>query len=150
MLRNYRLPRARQTPWACGPDGRVWYATIHRDIDDEVVIENAKRIVDGALPEQPSTYWQHHYAFIRREFLLNLLLAHYERHEAFPVGAVCLVDKWMWEAVVFKHRGEWCRWSSFVFGVAREDYNAPGRWIKIPSLQSVLRASSQQSEVAHG
>jgi len=142
MFRNYRLAGVRQTPWACGPKGRLWYATIHRDIEDPLVIDNAKRIVDEALAEQPSSHWQHHYAFVRRGFLLNLLLAHYERHEAFPVGHVCVVDRWMWDAIVFKYKGQWCRSSGYAFGASREDYNAPGQWIKIPSLQSVLKASS--------
>ena len=105
---------------------------------------------DKVLTEQPSTYWQHHYAFARREFLLNLLLAHYERHEAFPTGTICVVARWMWDSVAFRHRGEWRRSSSYVFGIAREEYNTAGLWIRIPSLQSVLNSSGQQTKATRG
>lgn len=145
MYNDYRLPGVRQTPWACGPKGRVWYAAIKRDVKNKVVIANAKRIVDAMLPEQPATDWEYHYAFARREFLLNLLLAHYERHEAFPEGSICLVDRWMWRAFAYRHNGQLCR-SLQWRGPSRDTFKTPGQWIKVPSLHSVLSAQ----EASHG
>ena len=54
-------------------------------------------------------------------------------------------EQWIWDAIVFKYKREWCRSSSHAFGASREDYNAPRQWIKIPSLQSVIKAFSVPS-----
>ncbi len=43
----------RQTPWACGPNGEIWYANVHAEVDDEIAVDNAKRIVDKAQPRNP-------------------------------------------------------------------------------------------------
>ena len=47
----------RQTPWACGRNGEIWYATLTPEVDNLTVIENAKRIVDVAMPQRLSTQY---------------------------------------------------------------------------------------------
>jgi hypothetical protein len=56
-MTDFRLSGVRQTPWACGPGGEIWYACVHADIDDEVVIETAKRLVDRAIPQKQPTFF---------------------------------------------------------------------------------------------
>ncbi len=149
MFGNYRISKSRQTPWACGHKGEIWYAMIYGETVDEIVIDNAKRIVERALPEQPNSFWEYHYFFARKEFLLNLILSHNERYGTFPAGSVCIVDKWMWSAVIFKHNGEWCSWQSLK-NANRSQFTTPGKWVQIPSLLSILSDTSTKPETTHG
>ena len=132
---DFRVPNTRQTPWACGHNGEVWYAVIHPDIEDETVIDCAKRIVDEALPQKLSTFFGgHYYSFVTREYLLNLLLFYYEEHGLFPTGAVCIVDRWVWEGSWCRRGGQWWqfwtwRWPN------RSELKAPGYWVQIPPVR---------------
>jgi hypothetical protein len=53
---DFRVDGVRQTPWSCGHNGEIWYACIHADADDEVVIETAKHLVDRALTQKLPTF----------------------------------------------------------------------------------------------
>lgn len=100
---DFRIDGVRQTPWNCGHKGKAWYACIHANVDDEVVIETAKRLVDHAVPQKLSTFFGgHYYSFVTREYLLNLLLFHYQDFGMFPVGSICIVERWPWDGMVFK------------------------------------------------
>ncbi len=46
---DFSVQDLRQTPWFCGHNGSTWYACVHADINDEVVIDTAKRLVDHSL-----------------------------------------------------------------------------------------------------
>jgi hypothetical protein len=136
---DFREPGNRQTPWACGPNGEIWYANIHANIEDEIVIDNAKRIVDRALPQKRSTFFGgHYYSFVTREYLLNLLLFYFQEHGLFPTGAVCIVNQWVWSGMRFKHQGKWLTSWVWRFSTRRSELKEPGFWVQIPSLVSVV------------
>lgn len=136
---DFRLPDVRQTPWACGHNGSIWYACVHADIDDPVVIDTAKRLVDKAVPQKLSTFFGgHYYSFVTREYLLNLLLFHYQEHEMFPIGSICIVDRWVWDGMLFKRFGKWLNSWAWRFDTRRSELKPPGFWVQIPSVQSVL------------
>ncbi|MFM8344851.1 MAG: hypothetical protein ACKOB5_10150 [Betaproteobacteria bacterium] len=138
-MTDFRVDNVRQTPWACGHQGEVWYACVHADVDDEAVIYAAKRIVDKALPQRLSTFFGgHYYSFVTREYLLNLLLFHYMEHEVFPTGWICIVDRWVWDGMTFKRLGKWFTSWGWRFDTSRKELKAPGFWIQIPSLQSAM------------
>jgi hypothetical protein len=140
---DFRVPGNRQTPWACGPNGAIWYANLHTDIEDQIVIENAKRIVDKALPQKQSTFFGgHYYSFLTREYLLSLLLFHFQEHGLFPTGSVCIVDQWAWDSRPFRHKGKWFTSWTWRFGIRRSELKSPGYWVQIPSLLSVLSGTS--------
>ena len=81
----------------------IWYANITPDIDDLSVIEDAKTIVDACYPQQKSTFFGgHYYCFLTREYLLNLLLFYHDAHKCFPVGQICIVDKWLWSCDAYR------------------------------------------------
>ncbi len=150
MTFDFRLPKQRQTPWACGHKGAIWYACVHPDIDDEIVIENAKRIVDKALPQKLSTFFGGHlFSFMTREYLLNLLLFYFQEKGLFPTGAVCIVDRWVWDRMIFKRGGKWITGCFWRFGIGRLELNSPGYWVQIPSLLSVLSDTSTKPETTH-
>jgi hypothetical protein len=143
----------RQTPWACGPKGDIWYANVHAEIDDEIVIENAKRIVDRVIPQKKSTFFGgHYYSFVTREYLLNLLLFYYRDHGLFPTGAVCIVNQWVWDGFMYKSLGRWVTGWAWRFVTRRAELHQPGFWIQIPSLVTVLQdhEDPSQEEVKYG
>lgn len=88
---DFRVPGNRQTTWACGPQGAIWYANLHADIEDQIVVENAKRIVDKALPQkQPTFFGGHYYSFfLTREYLLNRIFSDWQA-----------IRFWMWSIPV--------------------------------------------------
>ena len=136
---NLRKTGVRQTPWACGHKGAIWYANVHADVFQEETIENAKKIVDKALPQKLSTFFGgHYYSFITREYLFNLLLFHFEEHGSFPVGSICIVERWVWDGMLFRSHGKWLKSWAWRFGFKRDEVKAPGYWVRIPSLESML------------
>jgi len=142
MRQDFREPKRRQTPWSCGHKGKIWYANVHADVYDVGVIENAKRLVDVAMPQKLNTFFGgHFYSFVTREYLLNLLLFYYKDHGKFPEGSVCVVDKWAWDGMAYQRGGVWCRNWIWRF-MSRDDFTSPGYWISIPSLQSVLQKTA--------
>jgi len=129
----------RQTPWACGRNGEIWYATLTPEVDNLTVIENAKRIVDVAMPQRLSTqYGGHYYSFVSREQLLNVLLFHYIYNGGFPTGSIAIVDKREWDSVTVKHLGRSFNWLIWKPRDRPAEY-LPVTWIKIPSLDDARK-----------
>ena len=127
----------RQTQWGSMKTifgEQIWYANISADIDDLEVIENAKKIIDACYPQKRSTFFGgHYYSFCTREYLLNLILFHYASHDNFPVGHVCIVDRWLWDVDAYRLakgrvKSKIWRW------IKRSETFRPGDWIKIPAL----------------
>jgi hypothetical protein len=130
----------RQTQWGNSHPilgGDLWYANISADIDDLEVIENAKKIVDACCPQKKSTYFGgHYYSFQTREYLLNLLLFYYADHNEFPIGNVCIVDKWLWNIDIYRQAKGWVRSKIWRF-LPREQSFQSGEWIRIPDLREI-------------
>jgi hypothetical protein len=117
--------------------GDPWYANISADIDDLTVIENAKRIVDACCPQKMSTFFGgHYYSFQTREYLLNLLLFYYADHNEFPVGNVCIVERWLWEIDFYRQVKGWVKSKIWRFLPREENFQA-GEWIRIPALSEL-------------
>ena len=130
-----------QTVWGASPQGLEWVANIDAPIHDESVIEQAKLIVDHCSPQRYGPYGTHAYSFLKREYLLNLLLFHYVDHGFFPSGHICITDEWLYEAPI-KTTGS--TWFSFKSRKKGRNYQA-GWWIKIPSLEEI--SQTNQGEV---
>ena len=131
---NFKVQGARQTPWACGHKGEIWYATIHAEVFDEKVIEDAKLIVDSTMPQKLKTFFGgHYYSFVTREYLLNLLLFFHKEHGVFPTGHVCIVDRWAWDGQLFKRGSRWIESWAWRF-IPRSDFRSPGQWVKLKKL----------------
>ena len=130
----------RQTHWGNSHQifgGDPWYANISADIDDLEVIENAKRIVDACCPQKMSTFFGgHYYSFQTREYLLNLLLFYYADHNEFPVGNVCIVERWLWEIDFYRQVKGWVKSKIWRF-LPREETFQAGEWIRIPALSEL-------------
>ena len=130
----------RQTPWGGITTyfgEQIWYANITPDIDDVAVIEDAKMIVDACYPQQKSTFFGgHYYCFVTREYLLNLLLFYYSDHSRFPVGHLCIVDKWLWTCDFYRAAKDWFA-NRFWRFLPRQDSFAGGQWIIIPALGDI-------------
>ena len=130
-----------QTIWGARPQGLEWVANIDAPIHDESVIDQAKLIVDHCSPQRYGPYGTHAYSFLKREYLLNLLLFHYVDHGFFPSGHICITDEWLYEAPI-KTTGS--TWFSFKSRKKGRNYQA-GWWIKIPSLEEI--SQTNQGEV---
>ena len=130
-----------QTVWGASPQGLEWVANIDAPIHDESVIDQAKLIVDHCSPQRYGPYGTHAYSFLKREYLLNLLLFHYVDHGFFPSGHICITDEWLYEAPI-KTTGS--TWFSFKSRKKGRNYQA-GWWIKIPSLEEI--SQTNQGEV---
>lgn len=141
-----RLEDRRQTQWGRSHlcyGGDPWFANITADIDDLQVIEDAKRIVDACCPQRTSTFFGgHYYSFVTREYLLNLLLFHYCDHSEFPVGSICIVDKWVWRVDSYRQAKGWIT-SKFWRFLPREKSFQPGEWIRIPALSELDSKQTQ-------
>jgi len=137
----------RQTQWG-GRKGltgfEVWYANIEPFIDDLEVIENAKIIVDAFYPQKKyCNFGGHYYCFITREYLLNLLLFYFESKKCFPVGNLCIVDKWVWRVDTYPTvRGSII--GRFWQFLKRSDSFIDGHWMTIPTLEEAKRKVSLQ------
>ena len=128
-----------QTAWGASPQGVQWSAYIDAPIDDLVTIEQAKRIVDHCSPQRYGPHGAHGHSFLKREYLLNLLLFHYADFGYFPAGHICITDQWLYGGAVRVSRSNWF---SFKPRAKGRHYEA-GWWIKVPSLQE-LEASEQE------
>jgi hypothetical protein len=107
------------------------------------VIENAKRIVDEAMPQRLSTqYGGHYYSFVSREQLLNVLLFHYISNGFFPTGSICIVDKREWDSVTVKHLGRSFNWLIWKPRNRPAEY-LPVTWIKISPLAGVVNTQAE-------
>ncbi len=129
-----------QTVWGASPQGLQWLANIDAPIHDESVIEQAKLIVDHCSPQRYGPYGTHAYSFLKREYLLNLLLFHYVDHGFFPSGHICITDEWLYEAPI-KTTGS--TWFSFKSRKKGRNYQA-GWWIKIPKLEEISQTNDEE------
>ena len=140
----------RQTPWGVKKTSfgdEFWYANITPDIDDLLVIENAKTIVDACYPQQKNTFFGgHYYCFLTREYLLNLLLFYYDVHKCFPVGQICIVDKWLWKSEAYRAATGWFTSRFWKFLPRQESFNA-GQWINLPSLDEATKYLNPQKRL---
>ncbi|MCF8190223.1 MAG: hypothetical protein K9J14_03065 [Polynucleobacter sp.] len=127
-----------QTTWGEYGGGKTWVANIDAKVQDTDVIETAKAIVDHCSPQRYGPHGSHAYSFLKREYLLNLLLFHYVDYGFFPSGHICITDDWLYEAPI-KTSGS--AWFCFKFRKKGRHYQA-GWWIKIPSTEEIQVSSS--------
>ena len=123
-----------QTEWGTTALGHTWLAYVDAPITDPIVIEEAKVIVDHCSPQRYGPNSDHGYSFLKREYLLNLLLFHYADHGFFPSGHICITDDWLYgDPIRLEGGGSW-----FVFKSRKAGrYYQAGWWIKIPSLAEI-------------
>ncbi len=123
-----------QTEWGTIGDRHTWFAYIDASIADPILIEQAKTIVDHCAPQRYGPHGTHAYSFLKREYLLNLLLFHYADHGFFPSGHICITDEWLYEKPI-KTTGR-ASWFSFKCRKAGRQYQS-GWWIKIPNFAEI-------------
>jgi hypothetical protein len=124
-IRSSDLSR-NQTRWKFGET--YFYANIPEEIQDLKVIEDAKCIVDFALPQRFGPWSTEYYSHLTREYVLNLILYFYRDHKHLPHGAICIVDHWYWKTTGVSN------WSVFSARKRERNYD-PGYWVYIPSLK---------------
>ena len=118
-----------QTEWKFGT--WTFYANIPEGIKDLKIVENAKSIVDLAMPQKFGPHGTHYYSFVTREYVLNLILYFYQKHQRFPHGDICIVDKWYWKSLCSGGR---------IFQSRKSGRNyTPGYWLYLPSLKEVKK-----------
>ena len=118
-----------QTEWKFGT--WTFYANIPEEIKDLNIIENAKSIVDFAIPQRFGPHGTHYYSFVTREYVLNLILYFYKEHKRFPHGDICITDHWYWKSGNFGGR---------VFQSRKRGRNyIPGHWVHLPTLKEVKK-----------
>ena len=121
-----------QTQWKFG----IWtfYANIPEEIKDLKIVENAKSIVDFAIPQRFGPHGTHYYSFVTREYILNLILYFYKEHKRFPHGDICIVDNWYWKSFYSGGR---------VFQGRKKGRNySAGDWIYLPTLREVKKSKN--------
>ena len=119
-----------QTEWKFGT--WTFYANIPEEIKDLKIVENAKSIVDFAIPQRFGPHGTHYYSFVTREYVLNLILYFYKEHKRFPHGDICILDHWYWKSIYSGGR---------VFQSRKEGRNyTQGDWIYLPSLREVKKS----------
>jgi len=122
-----------QTTWGAHGLEKTWLAYIDADIQDAEVIEQAKTIVDHCSPQRYGPHGTHAYSFLKREYLLNLILFHYVDHGSFPSGHICITDEWLYETPIKTTGSTW-----FSFRPRKKGrYYQAGWWIKIPGLAEI-------------
>ena len=120
-----------QTEWKFGT--WTFYANIPEEIKDLKIIENAKSIVDFAIPQRFGPHGTHYYSFVTREYVLNLILYFYKEHKRFPHGDICIVDRWYWKSL-YSGGGR-------VFQSRKKGRNyTQGDWIYLPSLREIKKS----------
>ena len=127
-----------QTTWGSYGGNQTWVANIDADIQDQKVIERAKLIVDYCSPQRYGPHGTHAYSFLKREYVLNLLLFHYADYGFFPSGYICITDEWLYSTSIKTTGGTW-----FCFQPRKKGrhYQA-GWWIKIPAITEIDGGSS--------
>lgn len=119
-----------QTKW------KSFYANIPEGIHDKGVIEDAKSIVDYALPQRSGPAGTHYYSFLTREYVLNLILFFYERFKRFPEGDICVVDQYYWRSPPYLNKTG----INTFFRERKKGRNYdPGYWVKLPSIKEVRK-----------
>ena len=123
--------------WNTSPGGHVWEAKVFANVDSST-INLAKTIVDFCSPQQYGPHGTGGYSFLKREYLLNLLLFHFQDYGFFPSGHICITDEWLYEKPMAIGGS---RWFPFRTRSKGRSYQ-PGWWIKIPSLEEIKITSS--------
>ena len=119
-----------QTRWKFGED-TYFYANIPEEIKDLKVINDAKSIVDYALPQKFGPWGTEYYSHLTREYVLNLILYFYKEHKRFPHGDICIVDHWYWKSNC---------WGGRIFQSRKRARNyLPGYWVYLPTLREVKK-----------
>ena len=119
-----------QTQWKFGT--WTFYVNIPEEIKDLKIVENAKSIVDFAIPQRFGPHGTHYYSFVTREYVLNLILYFYKEHKRFPHGDICIVDRWYWKSFYSGGR---------VFQGRKKGRNySAGDWIYLPTLREVKKS----------
>ncbi len=132
-------PQRHQTEWGTALSGNTWLAYIDAPITDSQVIEDAKRIVDHCSPQRYGPQGTHGYSFLKREYLLNLILFHYVDHGFFPAGHICITDDWLYgDPIRTEGGGIWFTFKNRRLG---RKYQA-GWWIKIPCFEEIPKPIS--------
>jgi len=131
-----------QTPWVVRWTGDTWFANIDAPITDEKVIEQAKQIVDHCSPQRYGPNVTHIYSFLKREYILNLILFHYADYGFFPSGHICITSEWLYETPIKTTGGNWFSFKNPKKGRHYE----PGWWIKIPSLTEIEQSKTEQPD----
>ncbi len=121
-----------QTEWKVG--GWTFYANIPEDFKETKIINVAKGIVDFALPQKFGPHGTHYYSFVTREYVLNLILYFYQKHQRFPHGDICVVDHWWWETPSFLNS---LSFNTFFKSRKRKRNYTPGYWVYLPSLEEL-------------
>ena len=107
-MKFFDLDKTRQQiEWGTIGDRHTWFAYIDAPITDLAIIEDAKWIVDHCAPQRYGTHGTHAYSFLKREYLLNLLLFHYADHGFFPAGHICITDEWLYQSPIQTTGGSW-------------------------------------------
>ncbi len=120
-----------QTSWKFG-ENTYFYANIPEEIRDLRLIDDAKSIVDAALPQRFGPWGTEYYSHLTREYLLNLILHFYKDNKRFPQGDICITDHWYWKTN---------SWGGRIFQSRKRGRNyIPGYWLFLPSLKDIKRA----------
>jgi hypothetical protein len=135
-----------QVEWGSAKDGHPWYVNIDAPITDPIIIELAKTIVDHCSPQRYGPQGVYGYSFLKREYVLNLLLFHYADHGFFPSGHICITDDWIYGDPVRTKGGR--SWFLFKFRRIGRKYLA-GWWINIPDFEGISSASSSYEPDGH-
>ena len=122
-----------QTTWTLHGGNKNFLAYIDADIQDEKIIEQAKILVDHCSPQRYGPHGAHGYSFLKREYVLNLLLFHYVNHGYFPLGHICITDDWLYSDPIKTYGSTWFGFKTRTKG---RHYHA-GWWIKIPHLDEL-------------
>ncbi len=115
------------------------YAYIPESIQDSVVIEDAKSIVDFILPQKEGQFTSQ-YSFWTREYVLNLILFFYAEHQKFPKGDICIVRDYYWRSSPCLDSDDEYGRKIYLHEIRKgRNYDA-GYWVKIPSLKQVKKS----------
>jgi len=122
-----------------GWPGKPFWAVIDSSVRAKVTINAAIHLVDAVMPQRYGPYGGSYHSFIRREFLLNLLLFHYERFGFFPSGRIHIVQDALQRRMP---RALWWVWLTFKQEPRRY---GPGEWIDLPRLINIGSADGAGS-----
>ena len=115
-----------------------FYAYIPDDIHDSVIIEEAKSIVDYALPQKYGPSGTHYYSFLTREYVLNLVLFFHRDHNRFPEGDIAVVGEYYWRSPPFLHK---YGLKQYLYEKLKGRNYDVGYWVKLPPLKEVRKLS---------
>ena len=140
MFFKNRNKSRNKTPWGNS------YAFIPESMQDSVVIEDAKSIVDFILPQKEGQFTSQ-YSFWTREYVLNLILFFYAEHQKFPKGDICIIRDYYWRSPPCLDGDDEYGRKIYLHEIRKgRNYDA-GYWVKIPSLNQVKRSEEQKVKI---